>query len=246
MARWSGEAKSIMRRRTSLTAELAIPGEPELSAAMSRVLTNSARVSSLIAMYNLLRSRDGEKRGRSQIHRTDMLRAAIVLLHATLEDGLRSLLRFRIKRCKETFDAIALAGINDHGRPEKFLLGELYRFQGKTVDEIWNTSLEAHLARQSFNDTADIAKAISQIGIDSNLLKPLLKPLSELVSRRHHIVHNADVNENKGKAGHQFTRSISRTEVAELNKTVMTFFSVIAMQIIDQRKKPDLKTIGGG
>src|SRR5712671_285987 len=119
----------------SLGVQFNLPDQPELSEAMTRVYTNITRVSSLLRMYNAFRSNQGQRRGRSNIHTTDSLRASVVLMHATLEDGLRSLLRFRLPRTKEVFDSVALSGLNESGRPEKFFLGELHRFRGKTVDD---------------------------------------------------------------------------------------------------------------
>jgi len=226
-------------KNLSLGIAFDLPGEPELSDALTRVFTNVSRVSSLLTMYDAFRNHGGEKRGRSNIHTTDLLRASVVLMHATLEDGLRSLLRFRLPRTKEVFDTVALSGINDHGRAEKFFLGELHRFRGKTVDEIWDTSLDSHLMRQTFNDASDLIRAVKHIGGDVVLVKPLLGRLSALIARRHHIVHNADINEKRGKAGQQFVRSLGRAEVSEWHNTIIAFFSAITFQLRKNASAPN-------
>ncbi len=140
-------------------------------------------------------------------------------------------------RTKEAFDAIPLAGLNEVGRPEKFLLGELARFRGKTVDEVWDASLEAHLCRQSFNDTTDVARALRTCRIDLSEVESLMKPLSEMIRRRHHIVHNADINEKKGHAGHQFARSIGAADIKEWNDAIFVLFTTIVIQVTSERSE---------
>lgn len=220
-------------KRGSAAIKVNLPDMPELSEAMTRVMSNVARVQKLLEIYDNVRRSTYEGRGRSNVHAKDLLRACVVLLHATLEDGLRNLLRFRLPRTREVFDDIALAGINDTGRPEKFLLGRLERFRGKTIDEVWNESLAEHLTRRSFNSGTDLATALKQIKAGYSCDDALLGSLSDLISRRHHIVHNADINEQRGRQGQQFARSLGRRAVAEWAEAVVELF----LQILDALAK---------
>lgn len=217
---------------TKAVNTLNIPGEPELSEALTRVVRNIFRASSLLSIYKTIQSLKEERRGRINTTDSDILRSSVVLLHASLEDGLRSLLRYRLPRNKETFDKIALYGLNKSGKPEKFWLGDLHNFRGKTIEEIWNESLEGHLSQKSFNNREDIIYALNQIGIYNEIMfEPLLGPIAQLTSRRHHIVHNADINEKKGGRGQQFARTIQRKQVEDWIDVVRKFFVVSAFLI---------------
>lgn len=124
-----------------------------------RLRGNLSRVRHLLAIYQLLY---GRGRGRRTVFKTDLLRAAVVFLHATLEDCLRSVARFYLPQADlNTLNKIPLAGTHPI-RAEKFPLGSLIEHRGKTVDDLINESITQHLERRSFNDTADISRLLEE------------------------------------------------------------------------------------
>jgi len=173
----------------------------------------------LITFYRAERATMVGRAGRVSHHHSDILRAAVVLLHATLEDGLRSLLWHLLPRSPETLSEIGLVGLNNHGRPEKFHLGELCRFRGKRVEELFEESISAYLQRESYNNVGDVVRTLKTIGFDPAKHATQLKLISALIQRRHKIVHNADIDESRG-AGHQFTRSIKVSDVEKWTEAV--------------------------
>ena len=101
---------------------------------------NLARVENLTSLYGPPRP------GRRSVHETDILRAALVLLHASMEDFLRSLLVWRAPLgSKDLIDTYPLAG-SARKHTERFLLGSLVAHKGKTVDMLIEQSVIAGTA----------------------------------------------------------------------------------------------------
>jgi hypothetical protein len=99
---------------------------------LRRVVLNIQRVSFLVGFAER-RLTDGN--ATRSLHTEDILRAAVVLLHATLEDFLRYIGALYLPEGnEETLNRISLAGT--HERPEKFFLGRLAQHRGKTVDAL--------------------------------------------------------------------------------------------------------------
>ena len=104
-----------------------------------------ARVDSLTTLY------DGQTpngQGRRPVGSGDLLRAATVMLHATLEEFLRQLIRWYwpSRGSEEALDKVALLGLTPQGRPKAFLLGKLAAHRGKTVDAVLAESVDAYPA----------------------------------------------------------------------------------------------------
>ena len=115
----------------------------------------------------------------------DMLRAAVVLIHAYLEDFLRTIARALLPEANaECLDKIPLAGLS--GRPDKFSLGKLVRHKGKLVDEVLRESVSEHLDRTTFNNKGEIANLLETLGFE---LAPIhhgcLVDIQEMMQRRH-------------------------------------------------------------
>ena len=125
--------------------------------------------------------------------RDDVLRAAVVFGHALLEDSLRTLAANLLPRQNEsTLNDVPLAGLNNNGRPEKFLLGKLVSYKGKLVDDVIRESAWEYLERSTFNNTGDIGRLLETLGFhvsDHNKVFPML---DQMMQRRHLIVHRAD------------------------------------------------------
>lgn len=108
----------------------------------SRFLNNLVRVTNLVDVYS---SKSGKGRGRRPVQDTDILRAAVVLLHATLEDLLRSLAEWRLPTAKP--EALAEIPICGTKRGARIGLQELAGFRGETINEIIVRSVREHLEK---------------------------------------------------------------------------------------------------
>jgi hypothetical protein len=120
--------------------------KPEIE---SRFTENLDRVKHLVDVYQAAASGPG----RRNVGTTDVLRAAVVFLHATLEDLLRSLLEWKLPgAAAEHLRDIPLEGKEAR---TKFTLDELAAHRGKTVDDLIARSVYASLEDSNFNHRAD-------------------------------------------------------------------------------------------
>jgi hypothetical protein len=121
----------------------------------------------------------------------DMLRAAVVLNHAYLEDVLRTLASTLLPEAEEAvLNHIPIAG--GTGRAEKVPLGMLARHKGKTVEDVIRESVAAYLANSNFNHVSEIAHLLENLGFDVAQHNTEFPKLEEMMQRRHQIVHRAD------------------------------------------------------
>jgi hypothetical protein len=131
-----------------------------------------------------------------------LLRAAVVFLHATLEDVLRTALLWR---WPATMDQASLENIGvivgDESR-HKVTLADLLGHRGKLVDELIRESLHAHLERSNFNNVHDVKVALRRCGIDGRVIESQARRLAAMMARRHQIVHRADRLEVRGRGYH--------------------------------------------
>ncbi|WP_274630124.1 hypothetical protein [Arvimicrobium flavum] len=173
----------------------------------------------LVRVENLT-SRYGPPRpGRKALNDTDMLRAALVLLHASMEEFLRSLLIWRApSSAKEVIDTFPLAGTGKK-HPANFQLGSLVAHRGKTVEELIRQSATEYLeAYSSFNDVGDVVKAIRTCGVPQQTVEAHdFRGLAAMIERRHNIVHKADRNNVQQGQGNHRTKSI---DIGHLNNYV--------------------------
>lgn len=171
-----------------------------------RFALNIARVRNLVAIYRTHLSAPG--RGRRGHQTTDVLRAATVLLHASLEDVLRSLAYWKLPSATSAvLDSIPLVGQS----AVKFTLGTLSTHRGKTVAEVIQASTDASLERSNYNNTAEVASLLHQIGISTLPLGTYMATLEVAMRRRHLIVHRADSNPTPGRGNHRVNSLAPRT-----------------------------------
>lgn len=150
---------------------------------------NIARVRNLVSIYRIQLS--GPGKGRRGHQETDVLRAALVLLHASMEDVLRSLAYWKMPAAAPTvLEKIALVG----GNSIKFHLGNLATHGGKTVDEVIKDSVDASLERSNYNNCDEVVGLLVSIGLDPTPLQQYMPGLDSAMKRRHQIVHRADAN----------------------------------------------------
>jgi hypothetical protein len=189
---------------------------------------NLSRIGNLLALYERVKKKG---RGRKDVPSLDLLRAATVFLHATLEDFVRGLIVWRYPTLgPEILDTVPLKGISPSGRPEKFFLGRLAEFRALHVEEVLTQSVEAFAEGLTLNNTTDLIACVRTLGLNEASLKPYLSNIAALMKRRHHIVHQADRNAKPGR-GQQSAMSIGAHTVAEWTESVTGFAAVVTAQL---------------
>jgi hypothetical protein len=124
----------------------------------------------------------------------DLIRAAVVITHAFLEDFLRTLaVGILPTRDEATLNDIPLAGLNDNGRASKFWLGKLVQHKGKTVDDVIRESVSLQQEGVTFNSVGDISRHFKKLGLDPppNSAEYYAN-IDKMIQRRHVIVHRGD------------------------------------------------------
>jgi len=115
-----------------------------------RFLDNLDRVQRTVGTYELSVAKG---KGRRSVAQTDILLAAVVFLHASLEDLLRSLCEWKMPSANpEAFSEVPLVGTRGKTR---FDLQDLAGFRGQTMDEIITRSVNEFLEKSSFNYPGD-------------------------------------------------------------------------------------------
>lgn len=184
----------------------------DLSLFEERFRRNLGRVRYLLIVYDQV---CGVAQGRPSVQEADILRAAVVFLHASLEDLLRNLAAWRLPfATSEVLSQIPFAG--DDGRKTTLNLGDLARHRGQSVEDVISESVIAHLGRSNYNDSEDVAKLLVQIGLPQDPRKRLMDAhaarLNPIMSRRHQIVHRLDRNDSSGR-GHHDALSIGKVDI---------------------------------
>jgi hypothetical protein len=204
-----------------------------LSDPLESLSENLQRVRHVLSLY---RDTYGHGAGRRSANKSDLLRFAVVFLHATIEEFLRSVAAYYLPlSSEEALNRIPLVGLNSVGRPEKFLLGRLTHHRGKTVDALLDASVSDYLTRLSFNDTTDIMALIQDCGLrPSKELDLILPKIQKIMERRHKIVHNTD--RLKGKDGRKLkASSLSVNQVEEWIKNTFDFSKQVISAMIEQQ-----------
>jgi RiboL-PSP-HEPN len=160
---------------------------------------SSKRAHRLINMYIARLKKRGLAKS-AQDGSEDILRAVIVLTHASLEDFLRTLAEtFLPLANEEALSRIPLAGLS--GRVEKFSLGKLIQHKGKSVDYVIKESVRQHLDRSTYNNVQDIVDILSSLGFDSSEHDANFSKIELMMKRRHQIVHRGDMIKANGSKG---------------------------------------------
>lgn len=170
----------------------------------------------------------------------DILRAAVVLNHAYLEDFLRTLGTVFLPNADvSVLDNVPLAGSGTRNRTEKFSLGKLAQYRGKMVDDVIRISVLEDLERRSFNSVTEMISFLETIGVTptngdwnsdlENLSQAVqencggMAALEEMIRRRHNIVHRAD--KTKGGDG---LEPLSFDDFEVWRRTTYIFMTVVA------------------
>lgn len=162
---------------------------------------NVKRAENLVVVYE--QHIQGTGGGRRPISSTDVLRAAVVFLHATLEDLLRETARAALPAASaDALNDVPLVGRPTQSRAQKFFLGELAAHRGKTVYQVISESVNAYLDRGTFNNTTEVSGVLEVADVEVEKVQRWLAEIQKLMDRRHNIVHRADENLGRGKGQH--------------------------------------------
>lgn len=203
---------------------------PFVDSLEARVKKNVFRASILAGLYRGHTGATG-RQGRKHPESGDLLRAAVVFLHATLEDFLRS---------------IEHQGLLDAGsdvlekiprEPAKMTLEELRKHRGKTIEKVMEEFLEDELSKRSYPDTNKIASSLRACGIDIAPVRSTFADLDALIRRRHDIVHRADMSTKTGRGHHQL-QSISSRRVSKWATSLGRFFDEVLRQLRQPPARP--------
>lgn len=164
----------------------------------ARFKANVGRVRAIVDVYRD-RARPGS--GRQDVSTTDLLRAAVVFLHATMEDALRGALEWKWPETTSR-DLLVEVPVVGHNRGSKIELADLLPYKGESVNDLIRRSVEAHLERSNFNNVGEVKKAVTRMGLDPQLVTPYQSDLASLMARRHNIVHRADRLGEQGSGYH--------------------------------------------
>jgi hypothetical protein len=157
---------------------------------IDRLAENLSRALSLVQIHEKLY---GKEVKLEEAYKTDVLRAAVVFTHASLEDFLRTIgAKCLPNASEEILNSIPLKTVSNSGRAEKFFLGKLTKHRGKSVDSLIEESVIDYLERSNYNDTHEIATFLTSIGIDTSKVNDTFSALEQMMRRRHLIVHRAD------------------------------------------------------
>ena len=78
------------------------------------------------------------------------------------------------------------------GKPCKFHLGDLLKFNNEKIDTVIKNSVHEYLSRQTYNNTNDINSLILDMGLKKEIFQPFYPIIDLLCNRRHKIVHEGD------------------------------------------------------
>jgi hypothetical protein len=211
-------------------------GDEVLDQIIDRFFRNINRVDHLLGLFGRL---DNQIAGRRPVNSTDVLRAAVILLHASLEDFLRSLGKWLLPTANPgVLETIPIVTGVERDRKKSISLGDLAQYRGESIDDFLSNAVSLYLDQRSFNSITEICIFLELINFDINPLRHLFYDLQSMIERRHHIVHQADRNPRHGRGQH-VTRSIGATQVESWLHAVEEFAEVIIEKFYDDDEIDD-------
>ncbi len=174
---------------------------------------NLERVRNLVSIYESLANTE-KKHGK---HDADLLRAAVVLLHATLEDFIRVLIGWKLPFATPEQIKKSELRVSFH---------QLAECRESTVGDFLVHSTEMILSRSTYNNKCDVSKALKSIGLDIKNLK--INDLESAMTRRHKIVHRSD---RGGESDLGRVNPIQADHVLKWIEKVEVFMTVVAQQL---------------
>ncbi len=167
--------------------------------------------------------------GRSSTSHLELLRATVVLAHSTLEDFIRSLQSWKMPLTDT--EKLNNVWLIDNPRKTKFSFQEIYKHRSLKVQTLLEKSVRSYLNHQSYNNPNDLASAIESCGLEvTNPIKELFPVIESLMNRRHHIVHQADRNDQVGSGHHKY-KSLNLRDVKSWIRTIDSLAEYLIIQI---------------
>jgi hypothetical protein len=163
--------------------------QPDISA---RFCYNLERVENLVSLF--IKLGVGKGGGRRSTSELDILRAAVVLLHASFEDLIRSTEQAMFETYSdEIWKTVKFPGVTDR-EPDRDRLRvcDLRKYKGMSVDFLIAETVAGHLNKKTYNHVEDLTAFITALGVEVEPYRAYFQSLSNLIKRRHHIVHQAD------------------------------------------------------
>jgi len=193
----------------------------------SRFNQNIERVRNLADLYRDYLMGDGP--GRRGHSKTDVLRAAVVMLHASMEDLLRSIAYWKLPSASaQVLQNIPLVS---SAPATKFTLGALSAHRGQTVDEVIESSVNGYLERSNYNNSDEVAAFLSSVQIDVEQIRPHFGHVQPVMDRRHQIVHRADQDDEVAGRGNHRVTSIGHGTVVNWIAAVEAFGKAVLDEV---------------
>jgi hypothetical protein len=150
---------------------------------------NIARVENLISASKRL---VGEDISDTQLA-NEVLRAAVVFLHSSLEEIIRNLFLHKLPQVTpENLNKVPFNGHEPTHRPKGILLGDLLEYRGQFVENLIRDSIDQYVNTININGTNQLVDCLKLADVPHEPLRPFFEPLDTLMKRRHIVVHQMD------------------------------------------------------
>lgn len=187
-----------------------------LTSIRKRTHENLERAKNLVEIYE-------RANGNPNLHDTDILRAAVVFLHASLEDCLRSI----------AYEKLPFATQSELNKTEqKVSLSKIAEYRDKTVDELIRDVINEYLGRKTYNNSGEIKTALKAMAIE--IPESVISNTEPTMQRRHKIVHRADRSEKESGEIGSITK-IQSTQVSRWISEVERFIDSVLTAFEKQR-----------
>lgn len=193
----------------------------------SRFAENIDRVRNLAELYRVHLM--GQGRGRRGHTKTDVLRAAVVMLHAAMEDLLRSIEHWKLPGAGS--DVLAKIPLASKAPAIKFNLGDLVAHRGQSIDAVISKSVYNHLERSNYNNADDLAAFCTNVGIDVTRINSHFPKVEPIMKRRHLIVHRADRDDQAAGRGRHRVTSIGVATVKGWISDIEAFGTAVLNEV---------------
>lgn len=161
-----------------------------------------------------------------------------MLLHATLEDCIRSISSALLPNSGEApLNRVPLIGTAGSRRAEKFFLGRLAVHREKLVSTLIKESVDSYLRHVTFNNSNEIAEHLKELGFELAPMREALSTIEEMMKRRHQIVHRADYDDC-GKLAERLTsiRTPAASALIRIASANAGSFSTATIEACGQRR----------
>lgn len=150
---------------------------------------NMTRVANLIAASKSL----VEQGAQAQKPADDVLRAAVVFLHSSLEEIIRNLYLYRLPSAGvDSLNKVPFAAHESSHRVKNILLGELLEYQGQFVENVIRESINQYVNTLNINNANQLIDCLKLAKVPHEPFRQFFEPLNSLMKRRHQIVHQMD------------------------------------------------------